>query len=1004
MSKVWCYFVLVLTVLSITTTATPTTTTPTTPTVTADKRTDAELSTALHNLIDAYRDLGYILANTDPLSYAKLKGARPPQPRLDYSYYNFTSSDLNTSYDIGEPLFGSTSNSMKLQDLITLLNSTYCGNIGFEFGHVVDRAKREWLINRIETMPHTPTLVTWQEILNFLVQSDTFASFVKQAWPTAWTFPMSGLNNQLTAIKSIIRAAASTGIEAIHFGMHHRGRDEFMHNVMNIPLEAVFHYMDADTETPDTPVCSQEGVCYTGDSIYGMGTSAWLDVPNGNKSIWVSVASNSAHLDSNNPIVGGSAGALMDMLKDPKGDRVLPVLISGDGAVSAQGIVEETKLLTNHILGYQTGGFIHLINNNQIAHTVDPAIIRAVPYPTDFAKVVDGPIFHVNGDDPESVAYVVELALAFRKEFHMDVVIDLVGYRREGHYGNDQADHPFWSNPLMYHIIAAHPTELQVYNATLIARGAVTATTVSDLVEAETTRLATAWANRTIYPDSDIGEEFIWPFLEAPWPKARLPSLPVNMSSSVFETLGTTLLFNATSGLTLRSDLASLIATRQTNWLAQKVCWAVAESLAIASLLNEGFDVRLTGQDTSLGIAIVRAYQLSDDNTFQSIRPLDLIRSTVNPSTAGTFRLFDSSLSELAVAGYELGYSIQRANDTLTIWDMHNADFINNAQMILDQYIAEGEVKWFRQTPLTLILPMGYEACNGPEHSNVRMARLLLCTDGSAVYWNKTRDLLGEIMAVNIIVVYPSTPANYYHALRRQMHFNNIAGFALRKPLFMPVGLRLLKREDYTSNFTEFLEGEFLPIIPEPDSRVLQNSQVRRVMFCSGQVILALQQARVNRARWDVAIVRLEQLSPFPFALVEAEVNKYPNADVMWVQEDPRNMGAWFHFEPRFHVIFPGRPLLYAGRNTSAAAATGFCKLSIREEALLLNDAFDLPFAPWNPNSGSNSGNDESLSTGGWVGVIIGVSVVVSILSIILTVYGISKLRNYRREERLLVN
>ncbi|KJE89866.1 hypothetical protein CAOG_01282 [Capsaspora owczarzaki ATCC 30864] len=962
-------------------------------------RSAAANAVALHQLIGAFRDTGHLAASTDPLQYAKAVGTRPASlPQLDYHTYGFTDADLDVAFDLGEELFGTSSDTMTLRQLVSNLNQTYCGHIGFEYGHVVDADRRQWLVEQIETLAaRVPSTVSWSDMLGFLVEADTFANFVNETWPDDWTFPMSGLNNQLTAIKSLIRAASANGIQAIHFGMHHRGRDEFMHNVMQIPLPAVFHYMDDDDASPGHPICSAEGVCYSGDSIYGMGTSAWLEMPN-NKSIWVSVASNSAHLDSNNPIVAGSAGAVMDMMNDTVGEFVLPVLISGDGAVSAQGIVEETKLLTNHIHGYQTGGFLHLVNNNQIAHTVDPAVTRVVPYPTDFAKVIDGPVFHVNGDDPESVAWVVELAMRFRQQFHVDVVIDVIGYRRQGHYGNPQADHPLWSNPQLYDFIAHHPTELAVYSNTLIQRGVITQDAIDGLVDDEHTRLYNGWVNRTQYPVEDIGQEYIWPFLEAPWPKLLAPSFAANLSASVVSTIGRTILFDAIpANIQLTPDLAQLLTLRQQQFDSGQVGWAVAEALAIGSLLNEGFDVRMTGQDTILGIALVRAMELFDRNTFTSYRPLDQIRTMINPA-AGRFRLFDSSLSELAVLGYELGYSIQRGDDTLVLWDMHNADFINNAQMMVDQYIAEGEVKWFRQTPLTLILPMGYEACNGPEHSNVRMARLLLTTDGSAVYWNRTRTMYGDMMAVNIIVIYPTTPANYFHAIRRQMHFNNLAGYALRKPLFLPLGLRLLKNDHLTSDMSEFATDTFMPVIGETDGRIVHASQVQRIMFCSGQIISALNISRVHRNRWDVAIVRLEQLSPFPFQLVHDQVEMYPNADVMWVQEDPRNMGAWFHFQPRFAVLYPGRPLLYAGRNTSAAAATGFCRLSQAEEQLLLNDAFDLPKAIWLQPS------DAPLSTASWVGIVVGTGVVMLVVGAVAALYIIARINRRNRSERLLVN
>jgi 2-oxoglutarate dehydrogenase E1 component len=843
-------------------------------------------------LVTAYRIAGSRWATLDPLK----RMPRPQVPELEPAYYDLSEADLEQVVSSGSFM---GLDRVSLRTLIQALRDTYCRNIGFEYMFVSDRVQRQWIQERIEPMRATAQLAPAQQkqLLEKLTEAEQLERYLHTKYVGQKRFSLEGGESVIPCINDLIQRAGASGVQEIVIGMAHRGRLNVLVNVLGKMPKDLFLEFEGK-HAHELPM---------GDVKYHNGFSSDITTPGG--PVHLSLAFNPSHLEIVNPVVEGSVRARQRRRDDKTGDQVLPILVHGDAAFAGQGVVMETLNLSG-TRGYGTGGTVHIIVNNQIGFTTsDPRDARSTTYCTDVAKMVEAPILHVNGDDPEAVLFVTQLALDFRKTFHKDVVVDIVCFRKLGH--NEQ-DEPFVTQPLMYKKIGQHPGTRKLYADKLVAQGVVAPDEPEAMIKHYRDTLDAG--KETVSPVlSNFKSKFAvdWaPFLNAKWTDAADTHVPLDELRRLSERLT-----SVPEGFKLHPTVARVIeARKQMADGKQPVDWGMAETLAYASLLSNGYDVRISGQDSGRGTFAHRHAVLHDQDRERwdqgSYTPLQHIGKD-----QGDFVVIDSVLSEEAVLGFEYGFSTAEPN-ALVIWEAQFGDFANGAQVVMDQFISSGETKWGRVCGLVQLLPHGYEG-QGPEHSSARLERYLqLCAEH------------------NIQVCVPSNAAQIFHLLRRQM----LRPF--RKPLVVMTPKSLLRKKEAASSIQDLANGSFQTVIP--DTTTVDEKGVKRIVACCGKVYYDLATKRIEMQRNDVAIIRVEQLYPFPHKQFKAEIDRYPGAaEVVWCQEEPQNQGAWYQTAHYLREnMREGQKLYFAGRPASASPAGGYMARHNERQKTLVEQAF----------------------------------------------------------------
>ncbi|GAA0223000.1 2-oxoglutarate dehydrogenase E1 component [Castellaniella daejeonensis] len=849
----------------------------------------------VQSIIAAYRSLGSRVAHLDPLK----RRDRPEIPELDPASYGLSEADLDQIYSATNTYF-TKADTMTMRDILKALRDTYCRNIGAEFMHISDPAVKRWIQERLESTLGVPELSVDEKrnILRQVTEAEGLERFLHTKYVGQKRFSLEGGESFIAAMDEVVNHAGENGVQEIVVGMAHRGRLNMLVNIMGKMPGDLF----AEFEGKHVQALSD------GDVKYHNGFSSDLSTRGG--PVHLSLAFNPSHLEIVNPVVEGSVRARQDRRGDEDGDQVLPVLVHGDAAFAGQGVVMETLNLAQ-TRGYGTGGTLHIVINNQIGFTTsDPRDTRSTLYCTDVVKMIEAPVFHVNGDDPEAVVFVTRLALDYRQQFKHDVVVDIVCFRKLGH--NEQ-DTPSLTQPLMYKSIGKHPGTRKLYADRLIAQGVLAEDEPDQMVKDY--RQLMEDGQHTVEPVlTDYKNKYAtdWSqFLGAKWTDHADTGVPLAELTRIGEKLT-----QVPEGFTVHPLVKKLLADRLAMARGEHpVDWGMGEHLAFATLVANGYAIRITGQDSGRGTFTHRHAVLHDQNRERwndgTYVPLQNVSESQAP-----FTVIDSVLSEAAVLGFEYGYATAEPN-VLTIWEAQFGDFANGAQVVIDQFITSGEAKWGRQCGLVLMLPHGYEG-QGPEHSSARIERFLqLCADN------------------NIQAVQPTTGAQIFHVLRRQM----IRPF--RKPLILFTPKSLLRNKNATSPLEDLATGTFQPVIGETSADIVP-SEVKRVQVCSGKVYYDLVHARDEQGRKDVAILRIEQLYPFAHKSFQAELQKYPNAkELVWVQDEPQNQGPWFYVQHHLYEnMSDGQKLGYAGRPASASPAVGYLAKHQEQQRALIEQAF----------------------------------------------------------------
>jgi 2-oxoglutarate dehydrogenase E1 component len=847
-------------------------------------------------LIRTYRVRGHLAANLDPLGLSK----RELPADLTPEFHGFSGEALDRPVFLAG-MFGFETATVR--ELVAVLQANYCGPLGLEYMHINDLEERRFLQERMEgrdaAISFTPE--GKQSILAKVIEGEEWEKFLARKYVGTKRFGLDGGEAMIPALESVIKYGGQYGVREIVYGMAHRGRLNVLANVMGKPYRAIFSEFAGGSANP-------EDVGGSGDVKYHLGTSSDREF-DGIK-VHMSLAPNPSHLEAVNPVVLGKVRAIQTAKDDPDGDLVLPVLLHGDAAFAGQGIVAECFGFSG-IPGYATGGTIHFVINNQVGFTTSPQFGRSSPYPSDIAKSVQAPILHVNGDDPEAVTFACKLAIEYRQRFNRDIVIDMWCYRRFGH---NEGDEPSFTQPLMYAEIRKHPPISELYAARLLAEGVIEAGW-AEAKRAEFTQLLEGEfeAAKSYLPNKADWFEGRWSGLGKPGTAiTERRNVATGVDQASFRKLGETLTA-IPAGLSVHKTLQRILDAKRAMFdSGEGFDWATAEALAFGSLLREAYDVRLSGQDSGRGTFSQRHAVWVDQANGSKYIPLTKV-------DGGRFEVRDSPLSEFGVLGFEYGYSIADPK-TLVLWEAQFGDFMNGAQVMIDQFISAGEAKWLRASGLVMLLPHGYEG-QGPEHSSARPERFLqLCAED------------------NMQVANCTTPANYFHILRRQMH----RGF--RKPLVIMTPKSLLRHRSAVSSLTDFTgESHFRRIVSDPNGPADQN--VRRLVLCTGKLAYELLEARDKAGDGSTSIVRIEQLYPFPGEALLARLQRMTNLEeVVWAQEEPKNQGYWAHVEPRIERrlgesgLKPKRPI-YAGREPAASPATGLAQRHAAEQAALIADA-----------------------------------------------------------------
>jgi 2-oxoglutarate dehydrogenase E1 component len=849
-------------------------------------------------MIRTYRVRGHLEAQLDPLGLQMPK----PHPELDPATYGFTEADMDRPIFIDHVLGLEVATP---RQILTVLRETYCGPIGVEFMHIQDPDQKAWIQRRVEGAPWRTAFGADEKktILRQLTEAEGLESFCQRRFVGTKRFGLEGGEVTIPALQTIIETAARAGVKEMAIGMPHRGRLNTLVNVVKKPYTQLFSEFGGESFKPDD-------VQGSGDVKYHLGTS--VDVEISGHKVHLSLQPNPSHLEAVDPVVVGKIRARQDMSGDTHARRsAMGILMHGDAAFAGQGLVYET-LAMSQLIGYRTGGTVHLIVNNQIGFTTVPAHAYSGLYCTDVAKAIQAPILHVNGDNPEAVVWAARMATEFRMEFGCDFVLDIVCYRRHGH---NETDEPAFTQPIMYKAIKELRTTRTLYADRLIAEGAITPYDAKSMWDEFAGHLEDAYqAAQTYKPNKADWLEGHWSGLSTPEKESEWADGDTSAADAVLKRVGAAI-STPPADFDLNSKIArQLDAKRTAIETGQGIDWATGEALAFGTLLVEGHRVRLSGEDTQRGTFSQRHAVLIDQTNQNEYTPLN----NIQPEQA-RIEVYNSLLSEVGVLGFEYGYTLADPR-TLVLWEAQFGDFANGAQVIIDQFVASGETKWLRMSGLVMLLPHGHEG-QGPEHSSARLERYLqLCAERNMAVCNIT------------------TPANYFHALRRQMKRN------YRKPLVLMTPKSLLRHKLAVSPLADFAPGSrFQYVIPETDA-IAAPEQVKRVVLCTGKVYYDLLEARRARGIKDVAIVRIEQLYPFPVISLPKALAPYRNAEVVWCQEEPKNNGAWYHVDRRIEEVLEPlgiaakRPRLVS-RKAAASPATGLAKVHAAEQAALVDEA-----------------------------------------------------------------
>ncbi|KAH8677287.1 2-oxoglutarate dehydrogenase E1 [Xylariales sp. PMI_506] len=889
-------------------------------------------------LVRAYQARGHHKAEIDPLGIRnESKGFTNVKPKeLSLDYYQFTERDLDKEYELGPgilPRFKREGREkMTLREIIAACEKIYCGSYGVEFIHIPDRAKCDWLRERVEVpQPFKYSIDEKRRILDRLIWSSSFESFLATKYPNDKRFGLEGCETLVPGMKALIDRSVDYGVKDIVIGMPHRGRLNVLSNVVRKPNESIF------SEFAGSSAAEDEG---SGDVKYHLGMNFERPTPSG-KRVQLSLVANPSHLEAEDPVVLGKTRAIQHYNNDEKTHRTaMSVLLHGDAAFAAQGIVYEC-LGFHSLPAFSTGGTIHLVVNNQIGFTTDPRFARSTAYCTDIAKAIDAPVFHVNADDVEAVNFVCQLAADWRAEFQSDVVIDMVCYRKHGH---NETDQPSFTQPLMYKRINEKNPQINIYVDKLLQDGTFTKEDVEEHKQWVWSMLEDSFARSKDYqPTSKEWTTSAWNGFKSPKELATevLPHNSTSVDLKTLEHIGE-VIGNAPEGFHVHRNLKRILQNRTKSVIEGKnIDWATAEALAFGSLVTEGHHIRVSGQDVQRGTFSQRHAVFHDQESEDTYTPLQHISKD-----QGKFVISNSSLSEFGALGFEYGYSLSSPN-ALVMWEAQFGDFANNAQCIIDQFIASGEVKWMQRTGLVMSLPHGYDG-QGPEHSSGRLERYLQLSNEDPRIFPSEEKLHRQHQDCNMQIAYMTTPANLFHILRRQMHRQ------FRKPLVIFFSKSLLRHPLARSNIEEFTgpEAQFQWIIPDPEHQtgaIKAPEEIDRVILCSGQVWATLHKYRADKKIDNVAFTRIEQLNPFPWQQLKENLDMYPNAKtIVWCQEEPLNAGAWSFTQPRIETLLnqtqyhDRKHVMYAGRNPSASVATGLKAVHKKEEDDFLEMAFNV--------------------------------------------------------------
>ena len=855
-------------------------------------------------LIRAYRQRGHLLAKLDPLGMMKTEYLDELHP----DHYGFKKEDYNSKIYLDGVINKKHSN---IREILEFLKKTYCGPIGYEYMHISNPVERKWIRDRIEK---DDTAIQFTQngkeaILNKLIQAEGFEKFLHIKYVGTKRFGLDGAESLIPSLEQIIKIGGQSKVKEIKIGMSHRGRLNVLANVLQKSYKRIFNEFAGDISSP-----SKDGA---GDVKYHLGASSDREF-DGN-SVHVSLTDNPSHLEAVNPVVLGQTRAKQYFHEDHERNKVIPILIHGDAAFAGQGVVAECFAMSG-LSGHNTGGAIHIIVNNQIGFTTSPEYARSSPYPSDVAKMVDAPILHVNGDDPEAVVYATRIATEFRLKFNRDVVIDLICYRRFGH---NEGDEPSFTQPLMYKKIRSHPSPVEVYGGQLVNESTITEENLNEKIKDFKNLLDQQYKSAKDYQPKIEWFEGTWSRYkpERGKDKRGVSGYDISKLKEISDKICT-----IPSEKKIHKTIQKILEQRKNSVTkGLGIDWSTAEALAFGSLLEEGYPVRLVGQDSARGTFSQRHSVLKNQDDSSRYIPLNNISKNQK-----RFEVIDSFLSELAVLGFEYGYSLVEPN-TLTLWEAQFGDFANGAQVVIDQFIASGERKWTRASGLVMLLPHGYEG-QGPEHSSARLERFLqLCAND------------------NLQVVNCTTPANYYHALRRQMHRD------FRKPLIVMTPKSLLRNKLCVSNIEDFGKDTFFHRVLEDHAlnqkngfiELEESSKIKKVILCSGKVYFDLLDAREKLKKNNVVLYRIEQLYPFPAKSLVKELKKYAQSSKFyWCQEEPKNMGAWFSVRDYIQwtldtINANNNKISYIGRSPDASTATGYAKRHISQQQEIINKVFE---------------------------------------------------------------
>lgn len=846
------------------------------------------------NLIDAFRRYGHLTADLDPLKINKIPDVAQTNPK----FHGINPEDFTKTVDLSSTPSYQAFGKIKIADLISKLKKIYSNKLACQFDYIADDNQKSWLEAQLfQKIDTNLTVEEKNKILDEIIRATKFEQFLHKRFPGAKRFSVEGGESSIVSLEKIIDSSAKNGVKKIVIGMAHRGRLNVLTSVMKKPYNHMIAEFKGKAGIP-------KSITESGDVKYHMGYANSREIAN-NK-IDISLAFNPSHLEAVNPVVTGRIRAKQDQMQDFQRSKALAVLIHGDAAFAGQGSVAESLMMSG-IEGYDTGGVIHIITNNQIGFTANPQDSRSTKYASDLAKSIDAPIFHINGDCPESVAKISQLAVQYRQKFKKDIIIDLICFRK---YGHNESDEPMYTQPLMYSIIKNHPTLEEIYSQNLINNNVISQDQYEKIV---------ADFNSHLQQEFDLSEKF--EAQEGDWLKKDWSDVKHGDDSpqktSITKQQITTIIEDITKvpeNFNINSKISRQLAVKLKSVANNSIDWSEAEAIAFGSLLQEGFPVRITGQDAGRGTFSHRHSVLHDSKDGSKYIPLNHLRAQ-----KANFEVHDSLLSEYAVLGFEYGYSLSSPN-ALTIWEAQFGDFANGAQIIFDQFIASSEAKWLRKSNLVMLLPHGYEG-QGPEHSSARLERYLqACADK------------------NLRVVNITNPANFFHALRRQLHSKD------RKPLVVMSPKSGLRHKLATSQINQLTEIDyFRPLIADHNKN---DKKIKKLVICSGKIYFDLYEAKQQQKAEETALIRLEQLYPFPSEQLENEIKKFKNAEIIWAQDEHKNMGAWSFVQEYIEEIMEKTKcnqhrLKYIGRPKSASPATGYASYHAQQQQKIINQIFN---------------------------------------------------------------